>query len=97
MREERALRLYNRDMPRQTELPVVDRRTSMDSGPIEAAASKEIKQDDVPQRALMGISMLGNLDALYQRYLFSSIKLLSMTNGTRQKAGGVIIFAYTLG
>ena len=49
----------------------------------------------VSQKALMGVSMLGNLDAMYKHAAFPEIKLRSLTTGSRQRPGGLLLFAYT--
>jgi len=47
------------------------------------------------QRALMGVSMLGNLDGMYKHAAFGDIVLTSLTTGSRQRPGGLLLFAYT--
>ncbi|KAL7422831.1 hypothetical protein Q5752_002127 [Cryptotrichosporon argae] len=47
------------------------------------------------QKALMGVSMLGNLDGMYKHADFSAIRLQSLTTGSRQRQGGLLLFAYT--
>jgi len=47
------------------------------------------------QRALMGVSMLGNLDGMYKHAGFGDIVLESLTTGSRQRPGGLLLFAYT--
>ncbi|EIW66292.1 hypothetical protein TREMEDRAFT_35234 [Tremella mesenterica DSM 1558] len=47
------------------------------------------------QKALMGLSMLGNLDTMYKHQSFPSIHLESLTTGSRQRSGGLLLFAYT--
>ena len=49
----------------------------------------------VSQRALMGVSMLGNLDGMYKHAAFPDITLKSLTTGSRQRPGGLLLFAYT--
>nr|XP_019051046.1 hypothetical protein I302_01493 [Kwoniella bestiolae CBS 10118]OCF29976.1 hypothetical protein I302_01493 [Kwoniella bestiolae CBS 10118] len=49
----------------------------------------------VSQRALMGLSMLGNLDGKYKHAEFPSLELTSLTTGSRQRQGGLLLFAYT--
>ncbi|WWC92334.1 uncharacterized protein L201_007288 [Kwoniella dendrophila CBS 6074] len=55
------------------------------------------KERQVSQRALMGLSMLGNLDGMYKHSEFPSIELNSLTTGSRQRNGGLLLFAYTFG
>ncbi|KAK6906569.1 hypothetical protein I203_100555 [Kwoniella mangroviensis CBS 8507] len=49
----------------------------------------------VSQKALMGLSMLGNLDGMYKHSEFPSIQLTSLTTGSRQRQSGLLLFAYT--
>ena len=47
------------------------------------------------QKALLGLSMLGNLDGLYSHASYPDIHLQSLTTGSRQRPGGLLLFAYT--
>ncbi len=49
----------------------------------------------VNQKALMGVSMLGNLDGMYKHAAYPDLKLKSLTTGSRQRPGGLLLFAYT--
>jgi hypothetical protein len=49
----------------------------------------------VNQKALMGLSMLGNLDGMYKHASFPEIQLTSLTTGSRQRQGALLLFAYT--
>ncbi|PPR02704.1 hypothetical protein CVT26_009807 [Gymnopilus dilepis] len=49
----------------------------------------------VPSAALMGLSLLGNLDGIYKHSTFPNIKLHTLTTGSRQRAGGMLLFGYT--
>ncbi|GAA5997421.1 uncharacterized protein JCM10292_000251 [Rhodotorula paludigena] len=48
-----------------------------------------------PSTALMGLSMLGNLDAIYRHEQYHGIKLHTLTTGSRQRPGALLLFAYT--
>ncbi|KAI0031413.1 hypothetical protein K488DRAFT_52118 [Vararia minispora EC-137] len=48
-----------------------------------------------PSTALLGLSMLGNLDAVYKHATFADIKLQTLTTGSRQRHGGMLLFGYT--
>ncbi|GJN92274.1 hypothetical protein Rhopal_005304-T1 [Rhodotorula paludigena] len=48
-----------------------------------------------PSTALMGLSMLGNLDAIYRHEQYHGIKLDTLTTGSRQRPGALLLFAYT--
>ncbi|KAG6890003.1 hypothetical protein C0995_012963 [Termitomyces sp. Mi166 len=48
-----------------------------------------------PSSALLGLSLLGNLDGIYKHSNFPEIKLDTLTTGSRQRAGGMLLFGYT--
>jgi hypothetical protein len=48
-----------------------------------------------PQKALMGVSMLGNLDGMYKHASYPDLVLEKLTTGSRQRPGGLLLFAYT--
>ncbi|KEI41481.1 uncharacterized protein L969DRAFT_85261 [Mixia osmundae IAM 14324] len=48
-----------------------------------------------PSLALMGLSMLGPLDGMYKHATFPDVKLHTLTTGSRQRPGGMLLFAYT--
>lgn len=48
-----------------------------------------------PSTALVGLSMLGNLDAMYQHANFPALELHTLTTGSRQRAGAMLLFGYT--
>lgn len=49
----------------------------------------------VPANALIGLSLLGNLDGIYKHQDFESIKMHTLTTGSRQRNGGMLLFGYT--
>ncbi|ORY31224.1 hypothetical protein BCR39DRAFT_526980 [Naematelia encephala] len=49
----------------------------------------------VNQKALMGLSMLGNLDGMYKHASYPALRLTSLTTGSRQRPGALLLFAYT--
>lgn len=49
----------------------------------------------VTSTALMGLSLLGNLDGIYKHANFSSVKLHTLTTGSRQRHGAMLLFGYT--
>ncbi|CAA7265890.1 unnamed protein product [Cyclocybe aegerita] len=61
------------------------------SDPISQSPSKP----KVPSAALIGLSLLGNLDGIYKHANFPTIKLHTLTTGSRQRAGGMLLFGYT--
>ncbi|KAK0208750.1 hypothetical protein DFS33DRAFT_1372027 [Desarmillaria ectypa] len=48
-----------------------------------------------PSAALIGLSLLGNLDGIYKHANFEDVKLHTLTTGSRQRAGGMLLFGYT--
>ncbi|KAF5311947.1 hypothetical protein D9619_002801 [Psilocybe cf. subviscida] len=49
----------------------------------------------VPSSALLGLSLLGNLDGIYKHSEFPDIKYHTLTTGSRQRSGGMLLFGYT--
>ncbi|KAI0308149.1 hypothetical protein B0F90DRAFT_124131 [Multifurca ochricompacta] len=48
-----------------------------------------------PSVALLGLSLLGNLDGIYKHANFPDIKLHTLTTGSRQRHSGMLLFGYT--
>lgn len=48
-----------------------------------------------PCAALVGLSLLGNLDAIYNHAAFPKVEVHTLTTGSRQRAGGILLFGYT--
>jgi hypothetical protein len=48
-----------------------------------------------PSAVLIGLSLLGNLDGVYKHSAFPDIKLDTLTTGSRQRPGGLLLFGYT--
>lgn len=48
-----------------------------------------------PSAALLGLSLIGNLDATYIRASYPSFHLQSVTTASRQKAGGLLLLEHT--
>lgn len=48
-----------------------------------------------PSAALLGLSLIGNLDAVYTRSAYPSFHLHSVTTASRQKAGGLLLLEHT--
>ena len=49
----------------------------------------------LPCTALIGLSLLGNLDAIYKHASFANVELHTLTTGSRQRPGGMLLFGYT--
>ncbi|KAF9551544.1 hypothetical protein CPC08DRAFT_715049 [Agrocybe pediades] len=50
-----------------------------------------------PSAALLGLSLIGNLDAIYTRPSYPSFTLHSVTTASRQKASGLLLLEHTFG
>lgn len=50
-----------------------------------------------PSAALLGLSLIGNLDSIYIRSAYPTIDLRSVTTASRQKAGGLLLLQHTFG
>ncbi len=48
-----------------------------------------------PSAALIGLSLLGNLDGIYKHATFPAVKLHTLTTGSRQRNGAMLLFGYT--
>jgi hypothetical protein len=48
-----------------------------------------------PSSVLLGLSLLGNLDGIYKHAMFPDIQLHTLTTGSRQRQGGMLLFVYT--
>jgi hypothetical protein len=48
-----------------------------------------------PSAALLGLSLLGNLDGMYHHASYPALTLHTLTTGSRQRAGGMLLFGYT--
>ncbi|KZO95708.1 hypothetical protein CALVIDRAFT_482401 [Calocera viscosa TUFC12733] len=60
-----------------------------------ASADGPAQQPKVPSQALLGLSMLGNLDAVYAHASYPRLALHGLTTGSRQRGGAMLLFAYT--
>jgi hypothetical protein len=60
-----------------------------------AADHPEHEPYRAPSTALIGLSLLGNLDAIYKHASFPKIELHALTTGSRQRPGGMLLFGYT--
>lgn len=48
-----------------------------------------------PSAALIGLSLLGNLDGIYKHSTFQEIQMHTLTTGSRQRQSGMLLFGYT--
>ncbi|BGP12548.1 hypothetical protein JCM10213v2_000465 [Rhodosporidiobolus nylandii] len=61
----------------------------------EELKAKTTVRQKASSTALMGLSMLGNLDGMYKHAEYPGIKLHTLTTGSRQRPGALLLFAYT--
>ncbi|KZT75031.1 hypothetical protein DAEQUDRAFT_720240 [Daedalea quercina L-15889] len=71
------------------------------AAPAAVASSAPSVKDILPARApassaaLMGLSLLGNLDAMYKATAYPDVQLRSLTTGSRQRHGAMLLFGFT--
>jgi hypothetical protein len=63
--------------------------------PVTTTPEKPSGAPPAPNKALIGLSLLGNLDAIYKHKDFERIKMHTLTTGSRQRNGGMLLFGYT--
>ena len=70
--------------------------------PLHNTPTEEVAREPVlpsrakaPSSALIGLSLLGNLDGVYKHANFPGIKLHTLTTGSRQRHGAMLLFGYT--
>ncbi|KAI6163872.1 hypothetical protein EDD17DRAFT_1475849 [Pisolithus thermaeus] len=63
--------------------------------PAPAPTPAKPTKPSVPSSALIGLSLLGNLDGIYKHATFPTVKLHTLTTGSRQRSGGMLLFGYT--
>jgi hypothetical protein len=66
--------------------------TNAESSPREPVLPSRPK---APSSALIGLSLLGNLDGMYKHAQFPDVKLHTLTTGSRQRHGAMLLFGYT--
>ena len=54
-----------------------------------------VPSNNVSSAALIGLSLLGNLDGIYKHPEYPSVRLHTLTTGSRQRPGGMLLFGYT--
>ena len=74
----------------EKELGIVSEVKPVVAAPVQLAARAK-----APSTALMGLSLLGNLDGMYHHASYPAITLHTLTTGSRQRAGGMLLFGYT--
>jgi len=57
--------------------------------------SEAAKLPSPPSNALLGLSLLGNLDGIYQHAVYPKVQLTCLTTGSRQRPGALLLFGYT--
>ncbi|CAE6403425.1 hypothetical protein ACGC1H_005339 [Rhizoctonia solani] len=101
-REEQAIkwaRIDDEEAAKRTGLltpvstPVKEHQPALPSIDVRTAAPPA--QKPAPSTALMGLSLLGNLDGMYKHASYDALKLTELTTGSRQRAGAMLLFSYT--
>lgn len=57
--------------------------------------SSPVEGSTAPSTALLGLSLLGNLDGVYTHKAYPAIQLHTLTTGSRQREGALLVFGYT--
>ncbi|KAF8151295.1 hypothetical protein B0H34DRAFT_664769 [Crassisporium funariophilum] len=57
--------------------------------------SSELSLPPAPSASLFGLSLIGNLDATYNRASYPAFQLHSVTTASRQKPGGLLLLQHT--
>ena len=70
------------------------------AAPAPAPAGPDVKdilpaRPAAPSAALMGLSLLGNLDGMYKAAEYPDIQLRGLTTGSRQRNGAMLLFGFT--
>ncbi|KAI0652039.1 hypothetical protein C8Q79DRAFT_1005272 [Trametes meyenii] len=69
--------------------------------PLPVPSSQPAREPVFPARAksssaaLIGLSLLGNLDGIYKHAAFPNAELHTLTTGSRQRQGAMLLFGYT--
>jgi hypothetical protein len=63
--------------------------------PVQPPPNPVSDRPSAPSAVLIGLSMLGNLDGIYKHSTFSDFELHTLTTGSRQRSGGMLLFGYT--
>lgn len=66
-------------------------------GSMSSVASLPASPPPAPSQALLGLSLIGNLDRFYQRSDYPKINPHTLLVGVRQRAGGVLLISYMFG
>ncbi|KAG9050979.1 hypothetical protein FS837_000643 [Tulasnella sp. UAMH 9824] len=56
---------------------------------------KVVETSAAPSMALLGLSLLGNLDGIYTHKTYPALQLHTLTTGSRQREGALLVFGYT--
>ncbi len=59
------------------------------------AVTDAAKMPAAPSNALMGLSLLGNLDGMYHHAMYPKVQMTCLTTGSRQRPGALLLLAYT--
>ncbi|CAE6437471.1 unnamed protein product [Rhizoctonia solani] len=79
-------------LPTPMSTPIEEKQPALPSVPTQA---DQPTPKPAPSTALMGLSLLGNLDGMYKHAAYNAVKLTELTTGSRQRAGAMLLFSYT--
>ncbi|KAJ7293723.1 hypothetical protein C8J57DRAFT_35901 [Mycena rebaudengoi] len=65
------------------------------AAPVPPAPQNPTAAKPPPSTALIGLSLLGNLDGIYKHSNFPRVQMHTLTTGSRQRSGGMLLFGYT--
>ncbi|KZW03307.1 hypothetical protein EXIGLDRAFT_712338 [Exidia glandulosa HHB12029] len=78
--------------PKAPTVPAVSVTPAGDAKPVPAPAPAPKKP---PSVALVGLSLLGDLDRVFHHDRYPSVRLHALTPGSRVRGGGTLLFGYT--
>ena len=86
---------HNYVAPVPTPAPTPPATPSVDTSPTAPFPTTISLKNPAPSSALIGLSLLGNLDGTYQHATFPSLELHCLTTGSRQRQAGMLLFGYS--
>ncbi|KZS96050.1 hypothetical protein SISNIDRAFT_540130 [Sistotremastrum niveocremeum HHB9708] len=95
-RAKRAIKWAAEDDEKEKPVTVPSTKPSAPKPPSKNIPSSQVCSK-TPSQCLMGLSLLGNLDGMYDHALYSNARMSmhSLTTGSRQRQGGMLLFGYT--
>lgn len=94
--DEKAAGVWVPPAPKSSTLPTPPTSASSLPGTHDQdTADAPWKLPPAPSAALVGLSLLGNLDGMYKHAHYPAMSLHTLTTGSRQRAGAMLMFGYT--